>query len=425
MVNGLPGGILNLALDDELTIVSATDTFYKLIDHKATEKLPESIFKIVYSADIIYYTHQVADQLRRKDNQLILFFRVLRKNGTLTWIMINGSRSEETIQKNGRSIPIYVCLAADVTSIMMQYKKMEQEIESHRTILELSRELFFEYIIATDTLSFSSELYREVFGKESTIKNFSNKIEKTKIIHPEDLPATVSTYKSMMNGKKQIRLELRMMTRDGSMIWYVCYASIIYDENKNPYKVVGKLAAINKNYNDEAEETVVPVQLDSLTNVYSKDTAEKMIAHGMSKQNAESLSALFICEVHNYKGINEISRVFDTENIFISITNIFKKLFRKTDIIGKIGMGHFIIYMKDLNSEKSAYEVADQICREVNDLYSYKYNKNRVYISIGISIVKGQSDYLSEFANAKTALTMANKYNDSSFEVFYSPRNNS
>lgn len=419
MVNGLPGGILKLVMDDELTIVSATDNFYKLIDYDKSEKLPESIFRIVYSADIIYYTHQVAEQLRRNDKQLLLFFRVLQKNGSLKWIMINGSMSEETYQKKGYSLPVYICMAADVSSHMLQYKKIEQEIENHRTILELSKELFFEYIIATNTLSFSSELYREIFGKESTIKNFSHKLEKSKIIYQEDLPLIINTYKSVMNGKKQVRLEFRMVTKEERTVWYVCYASIIYDENKNPYKVVGKLAAINRSDNEEDEEMLVKGKADSQTKIYPKEVAEKMIAQSMSKQDPESLSALFICEVHNYKGINEICRISENENILIVITDIFKKLFRKTDIIGNIGIGNFIIYMKDLSSEKSAYNAAEQICREINNLYVYQFNKNKVYISIGLALVKGKSDYLTESANAKAALTMANKYNDSSFEVFY------
>lgn len=416
MMNALPGGILQLALDDELTIVSATDAFYRLINQNNSAKIPESIFKIVYSADIIYYTQQIAEQKRRKDNQLIVFFRVLQKNGNLKWIMINGSKTEENYQKNDKSLPIYFCMAVDVSVHMMEYKKMEQEIENHRTILELSKELFFEYIIASDTLSFS-ELYREVFGKDATIKNFSKRIEKTKLIYPEDLPLVVNTYKSVMNGKKQIRLEMRMITKDGRMAWHVCYASIIYDENKNPHKVVGKLALINKQ--EDSEDALQPVHFDTLTKVYTKDTAERMIAHCISKQSLESLSALLICEVRNYKGINEIPRILDSENILISIAGIFKKLFRSTDIIGRIGLGNFVIYMKDIGSEKSAYEKAEQICREVNKLYSYEFNKNKAFISIGIALVKGKTDYHTVLANAKAALTMANKYNDSSFEVFY------
>lgn len=218
----LPCSILKLALDDDLTILTANEEFYNLIDYNRSETLPKTVFKIVYSTDIIYFTHQVADQKRRKDNRLILFFRVLQKNGSLKWIMISGSKTEENFQLQGKILPVYFCTAADVTSHMTEYKQMEQEIECHRTILELSRELFFEYLIAADTLYFS-ELFREIFDKEATIKNFSRKLEKTKIIHPDDLPVVISTYKNMMGGKKQAGLEIRLITREGKIAWYKRY----------------------------------------------------------------------------------------------------------------------------------------------------------------------------------------------------------
>lgn len=418
MINDLPCCILKLALDDELTVLSATDAFYKLIDYNKPEKLLKSILNIVYSADIIYYTQQVAEQIRTKDNQLILFFRVLQKSGSLKWIMINGYRTEENHQIKGKSLPIYICMAVDISTHMIEHKKMEQEVENHRTILELSRELFFEYIIATDTLSFS-ELFREIFGKETTIKNFNKKLEKTKIIHPKDLPTAINTYKSMMNGKKQVSFEMRLITRDGKTVWYICYASIIYDENKNSYKVVGKLSVVNRHEEDETEDSVPKVQYDTLTKVYTKDSAEQLITHSIHQQDLDSLSALLICKVHNYRGINEIARILESENILTSIAGIFKRLLRRTDIIGRTGLGDFVIYMKDIGSERSAYDMAEQICREVNKIYSYEFNKNTVYISIGIAFVKGKSDYHTVSANAKAALALANKNNHSSFEVFY------
>lgn len=414
----LPCSLLQLALDDELTIVSANDAFFNLIDYKS-DVLPKSIFKLVYSADIIYFTQQVAEQKRRKDSQLILFFRVLQKNGNLKWIMINGNKTEENYQLQDKSLPIYFCTAVDMTLHMTGYKQMEQEIDNHRTILELSRELFFEYIIATDTLSFS-EMFREIFNKESVFKNFSKRLEKTKVIHPNDLPLAVNTYRSMMGGKKQIRLEFRMLTKEGIYAWYVCYASFIYDENKNPYKVVGKLAQINK-CGDDAEKSDAKIQMDSLTKVYSKDTAQCLISQSMSVQEPDSLSALLLCEVQNYKGANDLARLLESENILTKVAAIFKSLLRRTDVIGRIGLGDFVIYMKDIGSERVAYDIAEQICREVNSFNSYEFNKNRVFISIGIAFVLGKTDYIASLANAKTALDAAKINHGSSFEVFYPP----
>ena len=128
MLNTLPGGLLRIALDDELTIVYATDTFCKLIemDQSKSAKPPKSVFKTVYSADIILYTQQIANQKQRKDNQFLLFYRVLQKNGSLKWIMINGSKSDEEYQKQSKSYPIYFCMASDISDYMNDFRKMEQ-----------------------------------------------------------------------------------------------------------------------------------------------------------------------------------------------------------------------------------------------------------------------------------------------------------
>ncbi len=412
----LPCSLLQVALDDELTIVSANDEFFNLIDYK-TDIWPKSVFKLVYSADIIYFTQQVANQKFRKDNQLIIFFRVLQKNGNLKWIMINGNRTDENIQVQDKNIPIYFCTAVDMTVYMTEYKKMEQEIDNHRTILELSRELFFEYLIATDTLYFS-ELFREILNKESVTKNFSKKLEKTKIIHPDDLPLAISTYRSMMGGKKQVRFEFRLLTKEGAIAWYVCYASIIYDENKNPYKVVGKLAQINKCEAD-TEAADQNIQLDPLTEAYSNETAQRLISHSMTSQNPKSLSALLLCEVQNYKGANELAHILENENILKKITAIFKSLLRKSDIVGRTGLGEFVIFMKDIGSERAAYDTAEQICRDINNLYAYEFNKNKLFVSIGIAFALGKTDYSTAFTNAKAALVMAKKNYGSSFEIFY------
>lgn len=419
MMNSLAGGLLRIALDDELTIVHATDTFYKLIDidNSKSAKIPKTIFKTVYSADVIFYTQQIAAQKQKNDDQLLLFYRVLQKNGSLKWIMINGNKSDEEYQKQNKTIPIYFCMALDVSDHMMSYRKLEQELDYHRTILELSRELFFEYVIATDTLSFS-ELFREIFGKESEMSGFSKKLEKNKLIHPADLPGVIKIYKSMMSGKKQARFEFRMTTKDGELARYVCYASIIYDQNKNPYKVVGKLSVICTNRGEDIK-TAPKILLDSLTKVYTKDTAENMIEESLSIQVEEAISAIFMCEIRNYKGLNEVVRIVDGENILNSIAGILKRQFRGTDVIGRMGLGDFIIYMKDISSDKIVYEKAEYICREVNKLYSYDFNRNAVAINIGIAIVKGQVEYSLALANAKTALVMAKKDSTSSFEIFY------
>ena len=424
IMKSLPGGLLRVVLDNELTIVFANDAFYELInfDNNKTAMIPENIVKTVYSTDIIYYTHQIAEQRKRKDDQLLLFYRVLLKNGELRWIMINGNKTEDIYQKHNKSYPIYLCMALDVTDHMMKYRKLEDEVDYHRTVSELSKELYFEYEIASDTITFAS-LFREVFGKESTISNFSRRLERTTLVYPADLPYVIKIYKSIMSGKKQLRCEFRMVTKDGEATWYVCYASIIFDENKTPYKVIGKLSAVYTRA-QEVEEKPYKIQMDKLTDVYNKETAEQLITDTLLSQDPDTLSAILYCEVRNYKNINDIVRVVDGENILSTVANILKRSFRSTDIIGRMSLSEFVILMIGINSDKNAYRRAEDICREVNNLYSYNFNKNQVNISIGITFVKGSQDYSTSIANAKTALVMSKKDSSSSFEAFYPAKNN-
>jgi diguanylate cyclase (GGDEF)-like protein len=419
LLQSAPGGIAKLAFDDMLSILYATDTFYSLIKtvtEKVNLKLPLALLRIVYSADIIYLTQQIAAQKLRTDDMINLNFRTLQQDGSFKWVMITGSKTEETYQSGSKSVPVYSCIAMDITNLMINYKKLEQTVDYQRAISELSKDLFFEYEIATDTLSFT-EPFREVFGKEAVMSGFRKRLEKTKLIHPDELPAVISIYNSMMSGRKQARFELRLIPKGGNPSWYICYASIIYDENRNPSKVVGKLSTMNIVSQDD-EKTIFDAELDPTTNVFTKGYAEAVISEAASKQEANSLSALLLIDIRNYKGINEIKRSINGENVMTTIGGLLKRHFRTSDMIGRLGLSEFVVYVKDLPSDKAVYELADKLCNEIEALHSYVHTKSGLTASIGIALHKGAQEYSVIMANANTALVMAKKVAASSFEVF-------
>jgi diguanylate cyclase (GGDEF)-like protein len=419
LLQSAPGGIAKLAFDDMLTILFATDTFYKLIQNvtdKVVTKTPTALLRIVYSADIIYVTQQLALQKNRTDNMIRVNFRTLKQDGSFRWVMITGNRMEEVFQSGTKTVSVYSCIAVDITDHMIQYKKMEQTADYQRTITELSKDLYFEYEIATDTLSFS-ELFREIFGKDAVMTGFRHRLEKAKIIHPEELPAVIGIFNSMMSGRKQVRFELRMITKEKKPCWYICYAAIIFDENRNPYKVVGKLSTTNPINTDIIEQKYIP-QMDSLTNVCTKESTEIMIKEANDNLNPESLCTLMIVEIRNYKNMNEVKKTINSENILTAVGQMLKSQLRSSDIIGRVGIGEFVIYAKDIASDITAYNIAEQICKKMENLFSYSYTKNGVAVSIGMTLQKGKQEYQTLVANANAALVIAKKVPVSSFEIF-------
>ncbi len=414
-----PGGAAKIAFDDMLTVLSATDNFFSMIKNvsdKSGIKLPVSLLRMVYSNDIINLTQQIAAQKLRKDNVLTLNFRTLQNDGSFKWLMISGNKTDETHSSGTKTVPVYSCTIADITSIMINYKKLEQMADYHRIIDELSRELFFEYEIATDTITFT-ETFREVFGKDNVISGFRKKLDKTKLIYSEELPAVIAIYNAVMSGRKQVRFELRLIPKDGTPCWYNCYASIIFDENKNPYKVVGKLSARSLMTKEEEAKIYKP-QLDAATGVCTKESAELMITEAAAKQPEEELSALLVLDIRNYKNINDIKKAVNGENIITSIGAVIKKNVRTSDIIGRMAMGEFVIYVRNVPSDRAVYEIAERLCSEIEAVHSYEHTKNCLSSSIGVAFHRGAAEYQTLSANANTAMVLAKKVPVSSFEVF-------
>jgi len=222
----------------------------------------------------------------------------------------------------------------------------------------------------------------------------------------------------MMSGRKLARFEVRLIPKDGNPCWYTCYASIIFDENRNPFKVVGKLSIMNIAAKEYEDNSVRSPQLDSTTNVCTKDSAEYLISEATARQDEEALSALMVIEIRNYKGFNEIRRSIHGENIFATIGAVLKNHFRTSDIIGRLGLNEFVVYVKDLQSDRTIYELTDQLCNAVEEIHSYEHTKSGLTASVGIALHKGAIEYSTLIANANTALIMAKKIPTSSFEVF-------
>lgn len=420
LLKDTPGGIAKMAFDDMLTILSATDTFFSLIKSvtdKSVVMMPTSLLRMVYSADIIYVTQQLASQKSKKDDVINFNFRTLQQDGSFKWVMITGNKTDETYLSGAKSVPVYSCISMDITSFMLKYKKLEQLNDYNRAITELSRDLFFEYEIATDTLSFS-EIFREIFGKESIITGFRKRLENSKMVHPEELPAVISIFSSLMKGRKQVRFEVRLIPKGGKPIWYLCYASMIFDENRNPYKVVGKFSVTNPIEVEPHEKSIYTPHYDSLTSVYNKESSEHMIEEAAKSHGEDELGAMFLVEVKNYKGMNEMRKSIGGKNVLVEVGDMLKDSIRTTDIIGRIGMGEFVLYMKNVPSDREVYRQAEHLCKRIEEIFALSYTKNNVFLSIGIVIHRGVQNYQALHTSANVALVMAKKVSNSSFEVF-------
>lgn len=162
-----------------------------------------------------------------------------------------------------------------------------------------------------------------------------------------------------------------------------------------------------KNYYDilnEKQSYQKQAQLDSMTGLYNKETAEKLIDDILHKKAAYQRHAMLVFDIDKFKMVNDTVGHLEGDKVIKAVTQVITASFRHTDVVGRIGGDEFVVLMLDVPSKQLVREHAHKII--------YKMNEKRgmnippyVTLSIGIAYTDGeQTDYAHLFEKADKAL---------------------
>lgn len=131
----------------------------------------------------------------------------------------------------------------------------------------------------------------------------------------------------------------------------------------------------------EKESLQVKSELDLMTGLYNKVTAERIIKNRLA--NNQMLNALMIIDIDNFKQVNDLEGHLVGDHTIRIIADLISSHFRKTDVVGRFGGDEFIVFMTDIPSKELARQKANDLAR----LLRYKPNLTlpaNVSISIGL-----------------------------------------
>ena len=123
-------------------------------------------------------------------------------------------------------------------------------------------------------------------------------------------------------------------------------------------------------------------------------------------------------DIDNFKGVNDNLGHLVGDKVLIDAANKFKKIFRKTDIIGRFGGDEFVIFIKDVPSqefiENKASEILNSIRSKVNN-----NDKCKISASVGIALCPAHGlDFHELYKNADDALYFSKKHNKDAWRMF-------
>ena len=148
----MPGGIFHCLFDEPLTLLQTSDSFLQLTGYTREEistQLNNSFRALIDPRDYENTLKEVQEQLSHGSDKE-LQFRLLRKDKKPIWVLDKGRYLQD---EWGRQY--FCCILVDITETKKIQEELRLSLERYEIIMKQTRDIIFEWNLATDQLLFS------------------------------------------------------------------------------------------------------------------------------------------------------------------------------------------------------------------------------------------------------------------------------
>ena len=158
---------------------------------------------------------------------------------------------------------------------------------------------------------------------------------------------------------------------------------------------------------------------DELTGLKNKAALTREIGEFVERgKNNKGL--FFVLDINYFKAINDTYGHDEGDIILNKFGKYFKEKFINDEIVGRFGGDEFIIFIKNIDDVAYAEKVALDIYHEVEETIKLPNEKEKITISIGIAIYRGQEKHYSDiFKKADVALYKTKENRQIKYSIYH------
>lgn len=398
LFKSIPGSVYRCLKDKYSTIVNANQEFFDLVGFTRVEisrRFKNGLINMIHP-------FEREDVVIKREQQLAVHpqctcnYRILCKDGSYRWVLdscriVRDAAGNETV----------LGIMLDTTEIENTIEELESTLDRHRTIMNQTSDILFEWDVKTDVI-FCSSHWQEKFGYELQCHKPADS-NHSENLHPDDLRKAEKLLQEAQAGNPYLTTELRIRDKSGSYLWCRIRVSNQFDEKGKLAKVIGIIQDI-----DEEKRMIENLrrraERDALTGLYNRAETQKQIKNYLEKKKDE-YSALFMIDTDNFKLVNDNGGHLFGDAVLSEIAAGMKKIVRKSDIIGRIGGDEFTIFVKNISSMEAAEIKARQLLDIFHHLFETDKRGFAITCSIGIALYPRDGiDFQSLYSCADQAL---------------------
>ena len=169
---------------------------------------------------------------------------------------------------------------------------------------------------------------------------------------------------------------------------------------------------------EQGEKLKQSASIDFLTGVLNRAAMEKRIEEKLlQKVNA---GTFFIIDVDNFKSVNDILGHPVGDQVLRQISSILTELFRKDDLVGRLGGDEFCVFMLDTVDPKAIASKAEKLIERCRLEFKGEQGE-AIKVSVSVGIASSQKDineYSKLYRCADLALYETKRMGKDSYTIY-------
>lgn len=384
-------GVLLCRNDACFTLVRVNDGFVSMLGYSREEL--ESLFQnryieLIDPRDRALVMRKFQVQMN-EGNTFELDYRVKTKDGRSVWLL---DKSQLFTGEDG--VEYLSGVLIDVSKTKQEQEELRLSMERYQIIMDQSNDIIFEWNIWKDKIFFSANWIKK-FGYQPIAENIRLRIPQESHIFPEDISAFLTLMHTVGEGAPYGETELRIANAEGQYIWCRIRATTQFDNAGNPIKAIGVIMDIDSE-KKRTQDLIDKADHDNLTRLYNKSASRHYIEQLMEQSGQSSLGALLILDLDNFKLINDTRGHMFGDAVLMEVATQLKTLFRKDDIVSRIGGDEFLVYLDNLPDKDLLADRVQQLVTGIRGILPNDLHDCPLSCSIGVACYPEHADTFHE-----------------------------
>lgn len=305
---------------------------------------------------------------------LIDNFFLTKSNGEISDIDINIAKT------NHKSlVSLYLGYFNDEqTQIFLEIEPNYDIKKMFDIMQELSPDVLFLIDIQKSLLFFRGELSNKL-GLPNNVVSFPQALVDFDIINPDDVDTYLVCAEDLLDGIQR-SCDLRIKLSGGDYNWFRLSSVIVCDDYEQPIKALGKLKNVQKEKDLEFK-----LSHDLLTRTLNKISFINHVTEILHSSDESETHALYFVDIDEFTCINNKYSPNFGDELLKNIAKILRSCVRDTDIIGRVGIDEFVIFVSNIDCDTAITNKANLLLRKIEQKFVYGDDSYTPNASIGVA----------------------------------------